>query len=172
MLYKRHSVAKEGWISLTLGLFFNRLAKNVLSWLDFMIRGIKFHKLEICGLCLLIMTAGCATQVGGLKGSDVEAKVGARAQARWDGLINGNLGDAYSYLSPGLRATMTQAAYQKKIRLGTWKKAKVSSVSCEEDRCKVAVQIELNSVGSLQIEEPLHEVWIREDGEWWYFWKK
>lgn len=169
MLQKRYSNEKTVQILLTLRLFFNMLRRRVMFRLDLAFRDITICKRELVGVCLIVLTAGCATQASGLKAFDVDAKVGARAQARWDALIKGNVGDAYRYLTPSIRATMAQDKYQGMIRLGTWKKAKVSSVSCEVDRCKVDVKIELGN--GIQLQEPLHEVWLSVGGEWWFFFK-
>lgn len=113
---------------------------------------------------LALLLAGCA----GLDLRDDEVVVKGKAQARWDALVKGDTRTAYEYLSPGSRAALTQEAYDKSIRKGFWKSAKVHSVTCPSAQsCDVGVTIEYEYQGRHTV-TPLRETWIKEDSEWWY----
>lgn len=99
---------------------------------------------------------------------DAKTIVAQKAKARWDALIRGNLAEAYGYMSPGARAVMSLEAYQQKVRTGLWKNAVVDSVTCDGDRCKVALEIEFHYRDVPAVQTRLEENWLREDGSWWF----
>lgn len=111
---------------------------------------------------------GIASTVAGTAPPEAKAVVADLAAARWQLLIAGNVEKAYEYLSPGFRAIMPPNVYKARTKPGMWKNAKVDAVECEQDRCVVTVAITY-SYGKLQaIETPLQEVWLREEGKWWF----
>lgn len=126
------------------------------------------------GVALLAFgLAGCA--VNGSKmdnGADFQSIVAKKAQSRWDALIKGDLAAAYEYLSPGSRSVQSLEAYKNTIRPGMWKKASVDSVVCEKDRCDVVIMIEYSYRDLKSIETRLNEIWLQEDGNWWFVSKK
>ena len=111
----------------------------------------------------LAIAAGCAT----VPDQPAEQVVVARAQARWDALLKGDIETAYGYLGPGSRAVNSLEAYRASIRKGFWQSAKVESAKCEADSCEVHAQIEYQYRGS-RIKSPLAETWVRQQGNWWY----
>lgn len=126
------------------------------------------------GLMLLVVgLAGCAGIVPDEGGQlDPRQQVSERASARWNALIAGDLAKAYEYLSPGTRDVMTLDSYKAKTRPGTWRKAKVDTVTCEKDRCEVAMLIEHDYRNMKSIESRLNEVWLQDGGKWWFVPKK
>jgi len=111
---------------------------------------------------LLTVLAGCA----GLAGKP-EDQVRARAQARWDALLKGDVKGAYEYLSPGSKAVMDFKGYEASIHKGFWKSATVDSVTCPTpQRCEVTETIEYEFNGR-RTRSPLTETWIEEGGNWW-----
>lgn len=118
------------------------------------------------GVFLLVLgLAGCAATGMGADPKDVVAK---QALSRWDALIKGDVAAAYEYLSPGTREVMSLDLYKTRIRVGGWHKAKVDTVSCEQDRCDVSLLIEYSYRDMKSIETRLNESWIQDSGKWWY----
>ena len=125
----------------------------------------------VAALILSIGMVGCAGSGGGSTSSvqvEPQKMVADLAAARWEALIKGNFAKAYSYLSPGTREVMSLDLYKAKIRGGNWKKAKVDSVSCEQDRCQVLMAIGYDYRDIKSLETRLDENWLRQDGKWWY----
>ncbi|MEO7741781.1 MAG: hypothetical protein ABIR98_02445 [Usitatibacter sp.] len=118
----------------------------------------------ICALALGVATASCV----GLQPRTPEEAVKARAQARWDALLKGDIKAAYGFLSPGSRVVMTQEAYGASLRSGFWKSAAVEKAACDApDACEAQLTIEYEFQGK-RTKTPLRETWIREGTNWWY----
>lgn len=116
-----------------------------------------------------VVLSGCAgIERNGVEGEDPKQQVRELASSRWEALIAGNLDKAYEYLSPGAREVMSLELYKKKTRTGTWKKASVRTVSCEQYQCEVTIVIEYGYRDMKSIETRLNEVWLQESGKWWY----
>ena len=81
--------------------------------------------------------AGCAFQ-----SKAPEQDVQERAQARWDALVKRDFERAWTYTDPAFRARVPQADYKARFGAGgAWKEAKVTSVTCEPERCLVRVRV-------------------------------
>ena len=118
----------------------------------------------IWALVLGVAMAGCAA----VQPRTPEEAVKARAQARWDALLKGDLKAAYGFLSPGSRAVTTQEAYGASVRSGFWKSAVVEKAACDApDACESLATIEYEYQGK-RVKTPLRETWIREGTDWWY----
>jgi hypothetical protein len=125
----------------------------------FQVRSLKLAAVAV-GLAAV---GGCAT----VPDAPAEQVVVARAQARWDALLSGNIEKAYSYLGPGSRAVNSLEAYRVSIRKGFWTAAKVESAECQAETCEVHAQIEYQFRGK-HIKTPLSETWVKQQGNWWY----
>ena len=97
--------------------------------------------------------------------------VAERAEARWQALIKGDVETAYSYLSPGSRATTSLALYKAKVRPGMWHQAKASKVACDGELCQVTMIITYDAKRMKGIETPVKESWIIENGSAWYVYR-
>lgn len=99
-----------------------------------------------------------------------------RAQERWDAVIAGDLETAYTYYSPGFRATTSLIDYgvSMKTRKVRWTSATYKNHECEENRCSVNFDVGFKvgtPVPGLTVYEGSQGVedrWIRTDGQWWY----
>lgn len=99
-----------------------------------------------------------------------------RAQARWDAVIAGDLETAYTFYSPGFRATTSLIDYgvSMKTRKVRWTSATYKSHECDENRCLVNFDVGFmigTPVPGLSVYEGSQAVedrWIRTDGQWWY----
>ena len=124
------------------------------------------------GVCLLL--SACAA------GTPREDDIGARAQARWDLLLSGELNGAYGFLSPGYRSSVSSISYQRAMLLQKvrWSDAGYIDSECLENTCKVRISLDyvlLQAVpgvprydGSKTVEED----WIKSGGQWWFVPKK
>lgn len=172
MLRKRYSVVKEKWISLTFEGIFNSLTPNSIWGVFQMDVCVMYKGILKAGALAAVLAVGLAGCAGAVRDAGVEQaprqQVKELAAARWDALIAGDLARAYEYLSPGTRDVMSLDLYKKKTRPGSWKKASIDEVSCEQDRCGVTVVIEYSYRDMKSIETRLNEVWLQEGGKWWY----
>ncbi len=120
------------------------------------------------------MVAGC--QPGTESGDDSVEALKARAEQRWNYLIEKKPEKAYDFLTPGYRKSKTVeqfVAEMSNVAL-KWKSAKASRADCEEDVCTVFVSVDydisLPNTGGQPIDTfaPLREKWMKV-GKQWYF---
>lgn len=135
----------------------------------------KRRQFRIPAIALLaaVTLAGCAGMAGfGRLASDSspEAKreaVSARAEARWQALIKGDLDAAYQYLSPGSKATISLPVYKATHKVGMYRTAKVDKVDCEGAACKVTLTVRYDAKGFKGVDTLLTEQWVIESGQAW-----
>ena len=91
-----------------------------------------------------------------------------RSQARWDGLVKGEIAKVYGFLSPTARKTLKLEDFAANMRQGFWKAVTVDKVECgSPEVCDVSVTVEyVQKMG--RVKSPLKETWVREDSNWWY----
>lgn len=99
----------------------------------------------------------------------------ARSEARWEGLISGDFGKAYSFLSPDYRSVVNLQQYQRKFgRALDWRLAHAKDISYDSPTVAsvlVEVTYRVGIVGSAQPVEStrlMTEKWLYKDGGWWY----
>jgi len=107
--------------------------------------------------------------------SAVEARLRKRAEARWAALANGDFATAYTYETPGYRATVTPQQFQSQFGSATrWRGAEVQHLDVSEtgDRAEVVVLLTYEAVtpiGDTYVNRrPMNERWIASEGDWWY----
>lgn len=118
----------------------------------------------------LLLLAACAT----LR-QPADKVVGERAVARWDALIKGDYAEAYKYLSPGFRSSVSVRQYEKSFIYNKviWTSAKLIESNCAEKTCKVRISLgytvygALPGVKSFSDEEPIEESWVLSHGSWY-----
>jgi hypothetical protein len=125
------------------------------------------------GVAVLLMAlAGCAS-IGGLsKDSPPEVKqaaVAERAKARWAAMIDGNLDQAYTYLSPASKGIVSLASFKQQARTG-YREAKVENVECDGAICKVKMFVIYDHRLMKGIGTPLEERWVIDEGQAWLVW--
>lgn len=102
-----------------------------------------------------------------------EEAVRARAQARWQAMLAGDLQQAYQFLSPASRAVMSFENFRARFgAMAAWKSAEVFKVRCEQaDHCTATIKVTYRPLlprGSIgTIETSVDEVWLLESGQWW-----
>ncbi len=102
-----------------------------------------------------------------------EAQVKARADARWQALVKRDFDAAYPFATPAFRAKTTMDAYRGQFgNVVTLMDAKVFSVLCAEQECTVVIDAKARPLlpgrSSVPIATALEEVWVLEDGQWWF----
>jgi hypothetical protein len=125
-------------------------------------------------LLLALLLSACATAPK----SPPTATLEERAQARWQLLLAGEIGEAYAYLSPGYRTMTTRDSYVARLgrRQVEWLGAEVESTSCPEGEgyCEVIVALSyqvrstLPRVGRMETTSKVSERWIQEGGQWFH----
>jgi len=101
--------------------------------------------------------------------------IGERAQARWDSLLAGNVEEAYQYLSPGYRSSVSLEQYQRKLRTQKvlWTGAEYIDSDCLDSVCKVQISLNFSLVGVLpgvrryNGKQEIDESWVNSEGKWW-----
>ena len=121
-------------------------------------------------LAATLWLAGCA----GLSPKTPEAVVTQRAEARWAYLIGGDFEKAWDLTQPGFRAVVKRDRYARRFGTGgAWTGAQVHEVKCEAERCTVRLRISAKVLVApfkgQEIATAMDEVWVREDGQWWYY---
>ncbi len=117
-----------------------------------------------------LLLAGCSA----LPPSTAEAIVAQRAEQRWAALIDGDLEKAWEFTQPGFRAIVKQKDYRRRFgAAGQWKSVQIHGVQCEPERC--TVKLRLTSLvlvpprANREVVGYLDEVWVRDEGQWWYY---
>lgn len=127
-------------------------------------------------LRLAVVTAslwlgGCAATSGGMS---AEQAVRPRAEQRAQAMVKGDFVALYELTAPSYRKLKTVDAFKSGFGAGvTWSKADVAKVSCEPERCKVDLIVEVKplirgrNVGTIAV--PVQDIWLLEDGKWWLY---
>lgn len=102
-----------------------------------------------------------------------EVQVQQKAQARWNARIVGDLKSDYALHSPSYRSTTSLEDYTRGFGAAvTWVSGTVIGTQCEVERCVARLKIEVKPVlqrrNAANIETHFDEVWILEDGQWWF----
>ena len=97
--------------------------------------------------------------------------VEARVHERWDALIKGDLKSSYGYLSPASRETLSFEQYQKVTRKNGLRDAKIESIDCDADACKVKLWVTYDHRLMKGVSTPLEETWVFDKGQAWYVYR-
>jgi hypothetical protein len=123
---------------------------------------------------LLVGLAGCASIPGGAPAPVAttpearQAVVSVRAQARWDAIIKDDMEAAYAFLSPASRQVMSLDQFKSSLRRGSFRAAKIESVTCEGDVCTVRLILTYDHRMMKGISTPIGESWVFEGGQAWH----
>ncbi len=133
-----------------------------------------YHKfpapLRVTGLLITLFLVACA-------GSPAYPEsLEDRAQARWDALLAGDFEQAYAYLSPGFRSSVSQRDFELGflLRRVQYTSAAYIDRECQTDACTVRMNIGYTLVAPLRgvqiwnSKTPVKERWVRVDGQWWF----
>jgi hypothetical protein len=132
---------------------------------------LKLRGALLAGLsCCALLLSACATTVP--KANDIEQRV----TQRWNLVLSGDLAEAYEYLSPGYRSSVTSTQYQRAILLNKvkWTGVRYIESDCTETVCKVKISIDytlygaLPGVKSFEGTQAVEESWVLSDGNWYF----
>lgn len=106
--------------------------------------------------------------------------LGDRAQARWDALLAQDFEEAYSYLTPGYRSSVSSRDFEIGflLRRVGYTSAEYIDSECQIDACDVSMKIgymiiaPLRGVNVWNSKTTIEEKWIRIDNQWWHLPKK
>ncbi|HUX29413.1 MAG TPA: hypothetical protein VMV78_02165 [Thiobacillus sp.] len=100
----------------------------------------------------------------------------ARAEARWDALIKGDIEKAYVHTTPEYRAVVNLQQYKGKYgRVLDWQGARVVDISYDVPTVatvsvEVTYRVGLPGMGGevIETQKVISEKWIYKNREWWY----
>ncbi len=123
---------------------------------------------------VVVLLSGCSTPVENIAAlgtaTAADKIVMQRAQQRWDSILAGELNQAYAFISPSGRAKLQAQDYRNRVNTGHFRKAKVQEASCQADSCEVKVLLDY-VVGGLPLNQTLSEIWILDEGSWWFVYR-
>jgi hypothetical protein len=133
------------------------------------------HACRVLATLGLLALAACATNAPGpapvASPTTPEAKqalVAKRATSRWDLLIKDDLDAAYAYMSQGSRDTTSLEKFKLNFRRGAFRAAKIDTITCDGDACKVRLYVTYDHPKMKGITTPIVESWIIDGGQAWY----
>jgi hypothetical protein len=126
--------------------------------------------LYFSGAVLALTLAGCASGPG--FGRSPEDVVRQRSTERAEAFAKGDFDRSYALTAPSYRKLRDLDAYKRGFGPGAqWQKAEVKSVSCEPERCKVAISVNVKPLVRGKFGDTItvqfEETWLLEDGNWW-----
>ena len=125
------------------------------------------YYLSAAGLALVL--AGCASVSAG---RTPEETVKLRATERASAFVKGDLDRSYALTTPSYRKLKDADAYKRSFGPSAkWQKAEVKNVTCEPQRCKVAIAVHVKPLIPGRFGDTItvqfEEIWLLEDGNWW-----
>lgn len=135
-----------------------------------------FRMLLVISLIAIVAACGGKTHVRDHQPVVDSNSVGARAQARWDALIERQYAQAYQYYTPGFRSSTPLDRFAGGFAGGRviWEQAEYVDEECEEDRCVVRLRVTYAylqlapGVDRYPSTRTVKETWIRLDDHWYY----
>lgn len=126
-------------------------------------------RLALAALMPLALLAGCTDKAN-------PDTIDRLSVERWSHLIAHEAEKAYDYLSPGTRQAQTRENYAAAMnsRPVRWSDAKFNHKECEEDRCKVFIDVTYSVImpGAMgkaaSATTTQTETWIFVDGAWYF----
>ncbi len=105
-----------------------------------------------------------------------EERVKTRSGARWEAIMDRDLGQAYGFLSPGMRTLVSKKKYGQSVFASTIQRTHVEvlSVTCEESVCDAKIAIHFVYTGGVsafagqQGTSVVKEKWVNSNAEWWF----
>lgn len=127
-----------------------------------------FWRVPVAALALSL--AACQTLTAGSPESEKAEVVTARANARWAAIVARRFDDAYDYLSPASRASITRRGFETIVSRLAYREASVTRVSCRGAVCNVQLELVYDTKMMKGVRTPINESWIIEKGQAWYVW--
>jgi hypothetical protein len=98
-----------------------------------------------------------------------------RSMSYWDALTHGELTEAYEYLSPGYRSSVSLNAFQRQMLLKKvkWTDATYIESDCTETVCKVKISLgytvfaAVPGVKSFSSKQTINQNWVLVDRVWY-----
>lgn len=126
-----------------------------------------------------VLLAACATSPPSspppatlAAGQPREVVLRERAQGRWNALVRDDIDAAYAYMSPGSRNTISLDTFKRTARRGAYREAKIESVDCDGNACRVRLLVTYDHRLMKGITTPLTEAWVFDNGQAWYVYRE
>ena len=137
---------------------------------------MKVHQ-SVTPFLFLGFLVGCAASGPVVPTMTPQEVISGHAEERWSYLIERKPDLAWSFLTPGYRATHDAADYARNMgnRPVMWQKAEVQDVTCDDEvvSCAVSVRItyrirsSLPGVGEIESSANVQERWLKLEGNWY-----
>lgn len=116
----------------------------------------------------IVLTVGACAAIERAEADEAKAAVAERAQMRVDLLIKGQYEQAYEYLSPASRSTVSLAVFRKRAGGAQWWRGiKLDKVDCRPDACQVTMTLEYDIFELKGLKRTVEETWIKDGNTWW-----
>ncbi|MDY0250850.1 MAG: hypothetical protein RBR45_12470 [Pseudomonas sp.] len=127
-------------------------------------------------LTVIIGVSACA----GIQHKTNDERVFSLAEKRQAALLKQDFDKAYAFMSPGYREVNTIKQFMGDNQgVYSWISSKVDKAECEDDVCKVYVEIEFDaralmggvgkpSSDTLILSRVNRETWVKLDNKWWF----
>ena len=129
----------------------------------------------------LVLTglAACATTAPIKPAANLspEAAVTQRITERWQHIMDKDYKAAYEFMTPGTRAVMPYADYEKRMGQAQirWMGSTVKQVNCEDAQtCHAEVQLDIlvlfpgGGIGQTKTISVVDENWLKSGGQWYF----
>lgn len=118
--------------------------------------------------CAVALQLGACAVIEKAEVEEAKAQVSERAQQRWDLVMKGQLDQAYEFLSPASRSTVSPAVHRKRNSGARWwRKLTLEKVDCRPDVCQVTMLLEYDLREFKGLTRKAEETWIKDGGNWW-----
>ncbi|MDX1461216.1 MAG: hypothetical protein R3348_09195 [Xanthomonadales bacterium] len=133
----------------------------------------RYLKGRAASLFAALVLASCASAP---RAPEQPESIEERAVARWNHLIAGEFEQAYSYLSPGYRTSVSLDTYRESLskRKLDWTGARFIGSECDDARCQVRILLDYRVVGAVPGVRTYtgksisQENWVLVDESWWH----
>jgi hypothetical protein len=125
----------------------------------------------VLALVFVALLAGCATTLSRDSSEETKAAAAkARAQARWDLIVKGDVAGAYDFLSKSSKQVLSRAEFVSRISKTPFRTAVAEGVGCKQESCQVTVRYTYDHPTVKGVSNTVREDWILEEGNFWYVW--
>ena len=129
-------------------------------------------KILVVPLAAMVLVAGCASTMSSVP---PEEAVRARAEQRWQALVQDDFAKVYAFTAPSYRKIHSLEHFRDKKQGAPmkWVGARILQIDCDAAKCvieaewesKLAIPFRFNGT----LKSALRETWVLEDGKWWMF---
>jgi hypothetical protein len=121
-------------------------------------------------VCMSVLLQSCVSM------GTTEETIEKRATARWAAILGDELEEAYGFLTPGYRSSVSSKQYQRALLLQKvqWTDARYIESACVETSCKLKISLDYTiygavpGVSSFDGTQQIEESWVKVKGKWYF----